>query len=208
MPDNVMNKYIRRAEYQAAVLVRDKARDLAPARKDPYPATRQKAVSPKMLAKKIAQLEKYNIEDIANKIITLSYGFSGKAKANRDRKPGTLKKGLVIGNSRDKGTRDLRSDKNFIVLSVGLTKRAYYGYWIEHGFMHTSGPRKNKIALADRSRDTRGRFAKEASAPTNGSGVYVPAHPFLRPAFDSQVEALINKFKAVLAEFVKDAERA
>ena len=177
MPDNVMKNYVRRAEYQAAILVRDKARDLAPMHAGPYPATRGKSMSAKALATALEKAEKYGVT--ADDVRTKTAGLAGKSKGNSTRVPGTLKKSITIGNSRERATRNIRNDKNFVILSVGLMKRAYYGYFIEMGFMHAGKNTKT----------------------------HVPAHPFLRPAFDSQVPALIDKFKAALVDFTKDAER-
>jgi hypothetical protein len=143
----------------------------------PYPATRSKTMSAKALARALVRAEKHGIT--AEAVRTKAAGLSGRQKVNMNRKPGTLKKSIVIGNNREKSARDMRNDKNFVVLSVGIMRRAFYGYWVEHGFIH-AGKKKT----------------------------HVPARPFLRPAFDSQVQALIERFRQALSEFIGSMGRA
>lgn len=159
MPDKLMEKHIRKANYDACKIVRDDARAKAPMHAGPYPSTRRKGMSAKMLAKALSRLEKQGVT--AEEVISKSYGLSGRQKGNQDRKPGTLKKSIIIGTV--KGARD----RNFVKLSVGLMKRAYYGKWIEMGFIH---------------------FGKKKQT-------HVPGRPFLRPAFDNNVGAVIDKFR-------------
>ena len=164
MPDNLMEKHIRKANYAACKIVRDEARAKAPMHAGPYPATRRKSMSTKMLAKALARLEKEGVT--AEDVISKSYGLSGRQKGNLDRKPGTLKKSIIIGGI--KGQRD----RNFVKLAVGLMKRAYYGKWIELGFIH---------------------YGKKKQT-------HVPGRPFLRPAFDHNVNAVIDKFREGLVD--------
>ncbi|MEN6474135.1 MAG: hypothetical protein ABFD81_08990 [Syntrophaceae bacterium] len=164
MPDKLMEKHIRKANYEACKIIRDAARAKAPMHAGPYPATRRKGMSTKMLAKTLAQLEKKGIT--AEEIISKSYGLSGRQKGNQDRKPGTLKKSIIIGAIKG------RRDRNYVKLAVGLMKRAYYGKWIEMGFIH---------------------YGKKKQT-------HVPGRPFLRPAFDGNLDAVIIRFRERLLD--------
>ena len=178
MPDKAMANYIRKAEYQAAILVRDAARELAPIHNEPNPATRSKRMSIKQIERQVKKLDKAGISE-ENREIAIYELLKGSRKDwNQTRTPGTLKKGIIIGQLR-KRNRSMFDSINFIQLSVGLAKRAYYGLWIETGFIHYS---------------------------TKGKSTHIPARPFLRPAFDTQTENLINRFKNALYDLIKEME--
>jgi HK97 gp10 family phage protein len=67
---------------------------------------------------------------------------------------------------------------------------AFYGKWVEYG--HWYVPKKPK-----------GVRAKEHRAANRN--VFVSAHPFLRPAFDTQKEAALSAMRSKLAENVRKA---
>lgn len=164
MPDKLMERHIRKADYEACKIIRDDARAKAPMHPEPYPATRGKMMSAKALAKALARAEKSGVT--AEDVRTKAAGLSGRSKGNMDRKPGTLKKSIIIGTI--KGKRD----KNTVALYVGLMKRAFYGKWIELGFIH---------------------FGK-------GKQTHIAGRPFLRPAFDHNTQAVIDKFRERLID--------
>jgi hypothetical protein len=62
----------------------------------------------------------------------------------------------------------------------GLNRDAFYAAWVEYG--HFSRIPKSTVGA--------NRKARHASATADGTGRMVPAHPFVRPAFDAKkVEA-------------------
>lgn len=168
MPDKVQNRAISKALYAGGVIIKDAARAKAPRRERAYPVTRQPLASPARLAKLIVNAGKkgITIAEINNRLSK----HPGRAKGNMNRIPGTLQKSIVIGRAK---TSLGYKNKDYTAISVGLLKRAFYGYWVEKGFKH---------------------YGKQRTT--------VAARPFMAPALSNNADKVIKAFQTALAELI------
>ncbi len=164
MPDKVQNRALKPAIRQGANIVRDDARMKAPVHAGTYPASRSASFS----------LKAWRAIEKAGSIDT-KY-LPGKTKKSRKkywefRKPGTLKRSIVVGetpkNARNSLARQL--GRGAVILAVGILNRAYYGRWFE-GMPNGKG-------FTDRG------------------GKYHPPNPFLGPSLSKNAQRILDKIR-------------
>ena len=95
-----------------------------------------------------------------------------------------------------------------------ISKDAYYARWLEFGhFTRPPGTHLNKQGLTRANKigrkSNRGGVDNAALADQVQSGTvkWVPAHPFMRPAFDTKKEASIDAMRQVLAAGIVQAAK-
>ena len=110
--------------------------------------------------------------------------------------PGTLKKGIAIAKA-------TRQPPTIVRYQVGFSKKAWYGRLVELGHKLVRG---GTLAGGKKRRTTPGLPFTRGRKPrptTSGQGRvvgHVPARPFLRPAFDNNVQKAIEAMKTTLRE--------
>jgi len=95
-----------------------------------------------------------------------------------------------------------------------VSKDAYYARYVEFGhFSRPPGTHQNKQGLTRANKigrkSNRGGVDNEALADQvrSGSVKWVPAHPFMRPAFDVKKEASVDAMRQVLAAGIAQAAK-
>jgi hypothetical protein len=189
MPDELMDKYIQKANYKACEIVRDDAKVRAPIHEGPYPASRTQTLgllTPKMdLSRDVtskaienAQRERPGQHISGREIRALRtmvnkmFKTTGRQVWNSIRSPGTLRKSIIIRKGKN-------PNKDYIVRNVALTKFAYYGMWLEFGFMHAGKERK-----------------------------HIPSHPFMRPSLYENKEKVIDTMRLGLMDGLNKFDKA
>ena len=125
-------------------------------------------------------------EKIERKVLgqAANAGAAVVRKSARKRVPvktGFLKKNIMSRKKRGKF-------KGEVTYMVGPSADAFYGQFIESGFIAT-GPKKAGVTV----REARGRARKKGNK-------HYPAHPFLRPAFDGNRKQIIEAMRKRLAK--------
>lgn len=127
--------------------------------------------------------------------------YSGRVSKNHP-PPGTLKRSIITKHIPEQSGRErqtffvtVRSGKRYRNQGKkgNLSQDAFYWRWVEFG--HRVAPpnsRKN------------GRL-RRASQPTGQSVIYVPARPFMRPAFEARKYRAVETIKTYLLKRI-DAE--
>ncbi|MDY6844230.1 MAG: HK97-gp10 family putative phage morphogenesis protein [Thermodesulfobacteriota bacterium] len=104
-------------------------------------------------------------------------------------KTGFLKKNILLRKKRIKGYF------GEVVYQVGISKDAFYGFFIEKGWIPT-GPKGEGA----------GTF-KQFRAKAKSRGNHVPAKPFLRPSFDKNKNNIISVLKQELKKGIAKEAR-
>ncbi|MCG8430379.1 MAG: HK97 gp10 family phage protein [Candidatus Omnitrophica bacterium] len=106
--------------------------------------------------------------------------------------PGTLRKGIIVRRKRGKSFGIIRD-------VIGFSKAAWYGRLVETGHRIVVG---GTLAGGSKRRKTKGTpFTRSGRATTSGQGRvvgHVPPKPFLRPAFDNNIERVLTQMKQTL----------
>lgn len=105
------------------------------------------------------------------------------ARRRAPKKTGLLRKSIVSRKKRGKYFGE-------VLYQIGPTVSAFYGQFIESGFVAT-GPKKRGLTF----RESRGR-AKLRNK-------HYPAKPFLRPAFDENTKKIIDAMKIRLQKGIE-----
>lgn len=111
--------------------------------------------------------------------------------------PGTLRKGIKIA-------RATKQPKWIVRDIIGFTKKAWYGRLVEEGHKWVVG---GTLAGGKKRRKTKGLPVTRGGRPTtSGQGrvvKHISAKPFLRPAFDANVDKTINIMRKTLGDGIK-----
>lgn len=123
--------------------------------------------------------------------------YTGEVSAGHP-PPGTLKRSIIIKQIREKSGPQLQTF--YVAVRRGkkygkqgkkgnLSQDAFYASWVEFGHWVNTG----KALGGGRLRDL-----KRQVAIAGGMSKFVPARPFMRPAFESKKEAALQAIKAYL----------
>lgn len=155
LPEKTMRSAMKPAIRKGANIVRDDARIRAPQKKDAYPQARTANFSLKAwnAIRKARFIHTKYLKGNFRKDIKMYYDF---------RKPGTLKRGIFVGEAPRYAKHSLAKDfgSNGVFLSVGVDRRAYYGKFFEFegGFTDRGGQKHKsrpflRTALSDNARE-------------------------------------------------------
>ena len=114
--------------------------------------------------------------------------FKGAKKLGR----GFLKKGIVAILKKGSGLGEY-------IYQIGFQRAVWYGYLIEKGWIATGRKRKGMSITEHR------RISKMFAG--NQVMKHIPGRPFLRPAFDNNINKITIDFKNDLAYFIDNVRK-
>lgn len=173
LPEKVERQVVNQALAAGAKVIRDEARSLAPV-----------AVKPHWLHFKKKTKE--------------------GSKMSAVKGTGFLKKGIIISNSYKDINRygSRKTGRGYYATLIGFSRKTWYGFLVERGFMATGRPTKQEYGSLT---GKKGKFSPtlfRASRKESGKRTHVPARPMLRPAFDTNVNTVMELFKMKLSQFL------
>lgn len=173
MPDDIMEKTVKKAVYESAKIVRDDARLRAPKHEGMYPPSRMEAAGIKALKQEIKEsLKEGGREGYTRKqkkayteMFKKGVLITGRQLGQKPRKPGTLEKSIYIAKPKIEHSK--------ITTDIKVHKKAWYGKFFELGKGFKAGGK-----------------------------TFIPTRPYLRPALDENAEMVLNMMRIELSKGV------